>query len=481
MNCSAHGQFSQGLNLQDLLAQNSDSLPETKPKESSPELEEPPIRVLPNVSFPYQWIAGSQQRTPSPAVHMAHPCPIQPSGLFCPTTPPSYSNLFTNPTLPILIDPTPEPISQEGPSPLKEPNFHSSFSRATNEKHQALIATYLQQNPEPPALLNNNNNTMPELKAGLPRNLSGKEEDANLWLLAMKAYFAMNPSLYEEKNKILVFLNKMDAGQGWSFTEGWLMKCVNENIKDEDWTFAKIKATFIKTFISTDHASKAWHSLAHMQMEVDPVNGDFHKFKSEFELEAAWSRVTDEHILMDMLGQAVSANLAFKMTALLEELKTHKLWLHKAGQFYDAAIWMCKLWGETNYIPASSGPKKNSQDPNAMDVNWIYLTPVQQAEHIWNNNCFICHKIGCSTKNHPRTWGQTPNCTYLPHNQQPHNILTTNTTPPIPIETPRTQPINEVASYLVFKSLVYSSFFAIFGKTGPRPDLKWKGNVQNWS
>ena len=73
-------------------------------------------------------------------------------------------------------------------------------------------------------------------------------------------------------------------------------------------------------------------------MEGEPFHSDFHKFKSEFELEAARSDITDEHILMDMLGRAVSSNLAFKMMALLEEPKTHKLWLHKAGQFYDAAI-----------------------------------------------------------------------------------------------------------------------------------------------
>ena len=179
---------------------------------------------------------------------------------------------------------------------------------------------------------------MPELKAGLPGNFFGKEEDANLWLLAMKAYFAMNLALYEEKNKILALLNKMDVGHGKSFAEGWLMKCTDENTKDEDQTFAKIEANFIEKFIPSDCTSKAQHTLVHMQMEGEPFNSDFHKFKSEFKLEAARSSIMDEHIFMDMLGRAVSANLAFKMTALLEEPKTHKLWLHKAGQFYDAAI-----------------------------------------------------------------------------------------------------------------------------------------------
>ena len=167
--------------------------------------------------------------------------------------------------------------------------------------------------------------------------------DANLWLLAIKVYFAMNPSLYEEKNKILAILNKMDASPGKSFAKGWLMKCPNENIKDKDWTFARIKANFIAKFIPSNHATKAWHSLMHIRMEGEPFNGDFHKFKSKFEHKAAPSGVTNEHILMDILGKAVSANLAFKMMVLLEELKDHKVWLHKTGQFYNAAVQMKKL------------------------------------------------------------------------------------------------------------------------------------------
>ena len=184
---------------------------------------------------------------------------------------------------------------------------------------------------------------MPELKAGLPKNFSGKEEDANLWLLQMKAYFALNPSLYEEKNRILVFLNKMNKGQGKSFSEGWLMACADPNVKDEDQTFEKIEANFVAKFIPTDRTSRSRHALTNMQMEEEPFHRDFHKFKAEFEFEAAQSRVTDEFVLMDMLGKAVSANLAFKMTALLDEPKNHKLWLHKAGQFYNTTLRMKKL------------------------------------------------------------------------------------------------------------------------------------------
>ena len=223
---------------------------------------------------------------------------------------------------------------------------------------------------------------MPELKAGLPGNFSGTEEDANLWLLQMKAYFALNPGLYQEKNKILAFLNKMDKGRGKSFSEGWLLKCANPEVKDEGRTFEKIKADFVEKFIPTDRTSRSRHALSTMKMEDPPFNGDFHKFKSEFKIEVARSRVTDEHILIDLLGKAISANLAFKMTALLEEPTSHKQWLLKAGQFYDAAIRMKKLRSGQRYTPAYSGSPKNTKDPMAMDVDRIYLSPTQRAEHI---------------------------------------------------------------------------------------------------
>ena len=153
-----------------------------------------------------------------------------------------------------------------------------------------MVENYLQEHPEPvdPQPINSDeDNKMLELKAGLPGNFSGKEEDANLWLLQMKAYFALNLSLYEEKNKILAFLNKMDQGRGKSFSEGWLMACANPKIKTEDRTFEKIEADFVEKFIPTDRASHSQHALSLMKMEDPPFNRDFHKFKSEFEIEVA--------------------------------------------------------------------------------------------------------------------------------------------------------------------------------------------------
>ena len=269
------------------------------------------------MSSPYQRIAGSQRRTPSPAIPTLRPTP--PTGLFRASSPPPIDPPPTETLASVTISPEDAPNPEQiAPSP-----FGTTYTRATSEERKALVASYLQQNPnpepnEPEPIEPDNEDEMPELKAGLPGNFSGTEEDANLWLLQMKAYFALNPALYQEKNKILAFLNKMDKGRGKSFSEGWLLKCADPNVKDEDRTFEKIEADFIEKFIPTDRASHSRHSIATMKMEDPPFNGDFHKFKSEFEIEVTRSGVTDEHILIDLLGKAVSANLAFKMTALLK-------------------------------------------------------------------------------------------------------------------------------------------------------------------
>jgi len=42
-----------------------------------------------------------------------------------------------------------------------------------------------------------------------------------------------------------------------------------------------------------------------------------------------------------------------------------------------------------------------------MDVDVLQLSPTQLAEHMHNNKCFICHKVGCHSNKHPRPGNKT--------------------------------------------------------------------------
>ena len=69
----------------------------------------------------------------------------------------------------------------------------------------------------------------------------------------MKAYFGMNNEIYkDEKNVVLVFLNKMSKGRGGTFTEGWYLKLINTAIPKSEKTFKKLCDAFEETFIPKD-------------------------------------------------------------------------------------------------------------------------------------------------------------------------------------------------------------------------------------
>jgi len=111
---------------------------------------------------------------------------------------------------------------------------------------------------------------------------------------------------------------------------------------------------FEKIFLPMDKTSRAWAALADLHIEGTSFKGDFHGFYSAFELEAGKSGVVDKNILKDMLQQAVSTDLAFKMTFLENELKMYKDWLTKAGHslMLSSNSRSCILVTTPTYVPS---------------------------------------------------------------------------------------------------------------------------------
>ena len=139
-----------------------------------------------------------------------------------------------------------------------------------------------------------------EIKAGLPDDFSRKNENAMQWLLAMKAYFRMNKEIYkEEKNIVLVFLNKMSKGRGGTFTEGWYIKLVNPAIPESEKTFKKLCDAFEETFILKD--IKDWAYQTVYSLNMDQFNSDFDQYATTFRLAQAYSRIDLDSISVDTL------------------------------------------------------------------------------------------------------------------------------------------------------------------------------------
>ena len=156
--------------------------------------------------------------------------------------------------------------------------------------------------------------TPAEIKAGLPEDFCGRNEDATCWLLAMKAYFRMNDHIYkDDKTVILVFLNKMSKGRGGTFTKGWYIRLVNTAIPDLEKTFKKLCNTFEETFILKDIKDRVHQKVYSLSM--DQFNSNFDQYVTAFRLAQVCSRIDLDSILADTLQSGVTNQLAIMMTA----------------------------------------------------------------------------------------------------------------------------------------------------------------------
>ena len=71
-----------------------------------------------------------------------------------------------------------------------------------------------------------------EIKTALPEEFSGETADANRWLTAMKAFFALHTNKYLIEVQIMVFLNRMSKGQEKAFAKAWLTKLEDKCVAD---------------------------------------------------------------------------------------------------------------------------------------------------------------------------------------------------------------------------------------------------------
>ena len=78
-----------------------------------------------------------------------------------------------------------------------------------------------------------------------------------------------------------------------------------------------------------------------------------------------------------------------------------------------------------------------------MDIDAIRLSPVERAEYMKHNKCFICHKVRCHTKNHP--WDQPYNQGPPHPSRNPAWVRATTTTPAV---TPTLKSKSELAQFV---------------------------------
>ena len=238
-----------------------------------------------------------------------------------------------------------------------------------------------------------------EIKAVLPEEFSGETRDANRWLMAMEVYFTLHEDEYPDSARTMVFLNRISKERGKAFAEAWLTKLEDKCIADANKTWTKIKKAFKAAFTPYDTAVQAQVILTSLNQDWKNPLG-FDKYIFSFSLLSVCSGITDYHGLLEWFLQGLNLQITVQLT-LLEAVKTSTTMEELYSKASEIEEDYHRIASLRRGPQPSYGGGNHHHDPNAMDMDCLTLFPVEQAHHMCENCCFICHKEGCSTRNHP--------------------------------------------------------------------------------
>ena len=270
-----------------------------------------------------------------------------------------------------------------------------------------------------------------ELKAALPLDFSGKEDDATRWIKAMKAYFTLNATLYSsDAAKIMTTLNKMSGGRGAPYAETWYDRMADTNVPNAEKTFDKFVDDFETTFypfntkITTHNQLRALRQWSFKEKDGS-TNDGFQRYITDFQNLSMKAGTKDEFNLISQFSLGLDQKLAEMILSMSSVPSTSKGWIDQAKIFHTQLVHIRDL--RQGRTPSHDyTPSRSHRDPNAMDVDAVSLsklTPVERAKCMKEGRCFQCRKPGHNTRNCRSSGTSSP----LPTVPRPHQIRTTLT------------------------------------------------------
>ena len=173
-----------------------------------------------------------------------------------------------------------------------------------------------------------------ELKAGLPEDFSENSEDSNRWMLSLQAYFKINTSVYNDKAKLLMALNKMSKGRGKPFSEGWFYKLNDATILDSEKTWDKMVASFKTTFYPFDIQNKARRTMNRLVQNLRDHEEGFQKYVTDFQLAAAQTEIKDKEILIEAFATRLDPSLRQMVLSVKDIPIMLNEWIRQASKFH---------------------------------------------------------------------------------------------------------------------------------------------------
>ena len=247
-----------------------------------------------------------------------------------------------------------------------------------------------------------------EIRIGCPDEYDRKAETAQVWPDSIWLYLLINQALYhDDDRKIAYALSYMKKGSAATWAE---VHCQQGFTNQSFGTFNAFKQDFEKAFGNVNTAQEAmnWLSTTHID-SGDQLQEYINKFKLNI-ICAKYDKTKDATTLISYFKTGIPMWIMHYIQSM-DTIPTIIIgWYDKAAHFHLQKEITCKValmhWGttpQTSWYENTSWPMTSHliRDPNAMDIDALNLSPVEQSCCLRNHLCFICKQLNCSTRNHP--------------------------------------------------------------------------------
>jgi hypothetical protein len=158
--------------------------------------------------------------------------------------------------------------------------------------------------------------------------------------------------------------------------------------------------------------------------------GRFSGLVTQYQLAVAQSGMTNNIAIIDSLCRGLDKELVQMVLSMKDPPKGLKEWSKEVSEFHTQQQCIGSTMTGHRSVGSVYTSKTSRHDPNT--ILTLCLSPVEHMEHMRKNQCFICHKVGCSTCSHQKDGRNTAPASF-PHPYCPPQVQAVEmTSPPAP-------------------------------------------------
>jgi hypothetical protein len=228
-----------------------------------------------------------------------------------------------------------------------------------------------------------------KLRAGAPIAFNGSIKKASQWLHSVKAYFAVNTTVYNtDEKKVITALTYMTEGMAAAWSDTFYQLCKGRTTKYGTWV--DFKKEFRDMFIPADASIVALNKIQKLKQQKSLTS-----YVAEFCALEAVANIKESHVLIHMFNLGLNNNLLCTIHMMgeiptdFDKYVTAVMKIESNINRGNTTISLTNTNHYRNYCPQFKPQRK---DDNAMDVD--RLDEDVHVECMAKGLCFLCCKHG---------------------------------------------------------------------------------------